>query len=177
MLFRSQEGETIRFTDHARVGAAVAEKRMTLLKFANEDIRDVVSLIRMHMRLGEYRTEWSDASIRRLIRETHPYLEELFLLTDCDRSAVNIPAEYAADLVGLRARIEAQNALMNVALVSSPLNGDQIMQILGIRPGIPLKHAKEFLTNQILEGNLKEGDETGGERLLRAWWEQYHTDL
>ncbi len=171
---RTEENGIIRFTNHPKVGAEIVQRRMTLLKFPNEEIKDVVALVRMHMRLGEYRPDWTDASIRRLIRETHPYLEDLFLLTECDRSAVRIPPDLAADLVGLRARVEAQNALMNVAEVISPLNGDRIMELLGIPPGITLKNAKEFLTNQVLEGNLKQYDQEGAAALLLEWWQKQH---
>ncbi len=160
----------IAFPDHAPRGAERAHEIMTRLKFPNEEIRAVTALVGAHMRLGEYRAGWSDGTVRRLIRDTHTYLDDLFVLTECDRSAVNIPSDIAADIEGLRTRIQQQNTLMDVAQVQSPLNGNEIMELLEIEPGIALKHAKEFLTNLILEGELQEGDRHTAEVRLRAWW-------
>jgi poly(A) polymerase len=144
---------------------------MNRLKFSNEEIRDVTVLVAKHMRLGEYRHEWSDVPVKRLIRDCGSYLDDLFVLTRCDRSAVDIPPDQAADLEELRARIDALNALSDIAHMESPLNGDVIMETLGIGPGPPLKAAKEFLVNEIIEGRLSEKDRDAARRLLRAWWQ------
>ena len=85
----------IRFYGHPAVGAQIARDMMNHLKFPNEEIRDVTALIDRHMRLGEYRPDWTDASVKRLIRDCGPYLDDLFTLTRCDQSAVNIPAGQA----------------------------------------------------------------------------------
>src|SRR5207253_958935 len=126
--------------------------------FSNDEIRDVTTLVALHMRLGEYRAHWGDAPVKRLIRDCGDYLDDLFTLTRCDIAASNISIGEMADLPGLRARIDALNALTNVAKIESPLDGNEIMAALGVGPGSYLREAKEFMTNEVIEARLAEGD-------------------
>ncbi len=166
---RTEESGQFRFSGHPKVGANSVRSIMNRLKFSNDEIRDVTALVNLHMRPGDYRSEWTDAMVRRFIRDCHPRLEQLFTLVECDRAATNIPPEEAANLPELRARIIEQNALTNVALITSPLNGNEIMEILGVGRGVELKYAKEFLTNEVIEGRLREGDKEGAMERLREW--------
>ena len=172
----SEDGN-VRFYGHPAVGAELVRTLMNRLKFSNEEIRDVTTLVAKHMRLGEYKHEWSDVPVKRLIRDCGPYLEDLFVLTLCDRSAVDIPADQAADLVELRARIDALNALSDIAHLESPLDGNAIMESLGVGPGSHLKAAKDFLLNEIIEGRLSENDPDTAKQLLKVWWQtQNHAE-
>ena len=162
----------IHFPGHPQAGADIARQLMNHLKFSSDEIRDVTFLIARHMRLGEYRPDWNDAQVKRLIRDCGTYLDDLFMLTRCDQSAVNIPADRAVDLNALRARIDALNALTNVLQIDSPLDGNEIMQALGLPPGPHLRAAKEFLTDEVIEGRLAEGDKEMARVLLRHWWRQ-----
>ncbi len=167
---RSEENGAIRFYGHPKVGAEMVRTIMNHLKFSNDEIRAVTALVNLHMRPGDYRSEWIDATVRRFIRDCHPHLEQLFILVECDRSTTNIPPSEAANLPELKARIAEQNALMDVARLISPLDGNEIMGILGIGSGATLKHAKDYLTNQVIEGRLRERDKAEAEAMLRDWW-------
>ncbi|MDW8206248.1 MAG: HD domain-containing protein [Chloroherpetonaceae bacterium] len=168
---RSEDATGIHFFHHAKAGAEITRELMTRLRFPNDVIKDVTALIAHHMRPGEYRTGWSDAAVKRLIRDCGEYLERLLLITQCDRSGINIPPEEAANLDELRARIERINALSDVARIDSPLNGHEIMQQLGVGRGPHLRAAKDFLINEILEGRLSEGDKQTALQLLTRWWQ------
>jgi poly(A) polymerase len=161
----------VRFYGHPVIGAEMVRTIMNRLKFSNEEIRDVTTLVAKHMRLGEYKHEWSDVPIKRLIRDCGSYLDDLFVLTLCDRSAVDIPVDQAADLVELRTRIDALNALSDIAHLESPLDGNSIMETLNVGPGSHLKTAKDFLLNEIIEGRLSENDPDTAKRLLQIWWQ------
>jgi poly(A) polymerase len=167
---RTEDERGVHFYGHPAAGAELARAMMQHLKFANDEIRDVTTLVAKHMRLGEYKPTWADAPVKRLIRDCGPYLDDLFILARCDAAAAAIPAEEAVDLVALRARIDAINAIYNAAAIESPLDGNDIMQTLGVGQGIHLKEAKEFLTNEVIEGRLAAGDREGARRLLRDWW-------
>jgi len=160
----------VRFYGHPAVGAELVRTLMNRLKFSNEEIRDITVLVAKHMRLGEYKHEWSDVPVKRLIRDCGASLDALFVLTLCDRSAVDIPSDQAADLAELRGRIDALNALSDIAHLESPLDGNSIMEILGVGPGPHLKAAKEFLLNEIIEGRLPEKDPEAARQLLQVWW-------
>lgn len=167
---RSEEENRVRFYGHPKVGAEMTRAIMTRLKFPNEEIRDVTSLVEKHMRLSEYRPDWADAPVKRLIRDCGPYLDDLFALAHCDRSAVDIPPGEGADLDGLRARIDALNAVTDIAAIESPLDGNEIMELLEIGRGPHLRDAKDFLLNEIIEGRLAENDKEKAASLLLAWW-------
>ena len=168
----TQDENSVHFCGHPAAGAQIARDMMNHLKFPNEEIRDVIALIDKHMRLGEYRPDWTGADVKRLIRDCGPYLDNLFTLTRCDQSAADIPPEHLIDLDALRARIDALNAVSNVLKLDSPLDGNEIMQALNVGPGPHLRDAKDFLTNAVIEDRLAEGDKEAARELLRAWWQQ-----
>jgi poly(A) polymerase len=168
---RTEDARGIHFYGHPALGAEMARQMMNHLKFANDEIRDVTALVGLHMRLGEYKPSWSDATVKRLIRDCGPYLDDLFVLVRCDVAASAIPEADAADLGGLRARIDALNAISNVVQIDSPLDGNEIMVTLGVGQGPHLREAKEFLVNEVIEGRLAEGDKEHARTQLRAWWE------
>ena len=74
------------------------------------------------------------------------------------------------DLIGLRRRIDSLNAVSNIARIQSPLDGNAIMETLGIGPGPALKEAKEFLVNAVLDGLTPEGEQEKARELLRDWF-------
>lgn len=165
---RSVDARGVHFYEHQFVGARMARAALSRLRFTNDQIRDVTALVERHMRLGEYRPGWSDAAVKRLIRDLAPYTEELFLIARCDMAAMN-PDVPKGDLDALRARMDELNRLSNVVQIHSPLDGNEIMETLGIPPGPTIKAAKEFLTNEVIEGRLAEEDKETARRVLRAW--------
>ncbi|MDE2126421.1 MAG: HDIG domain-containing protein [Armatimonadetes bacterium] len=167
---RTEDARGVHFYHHAAVGAGMVHAMMTRLKFAARDVVPVCDLVRLHMRLGDYLPEWTDASIRRLIRDCGSYLDELFIMARCDIAACSIPSDMEVDLVGLRGRIEAVNAAMNVVALESPLSGSEIMQELGLGPSEAVGRAKEYLLNQVIEGALPPDDRDAAAVMLRAWW-------
>jgi poly(A) polymerase len=166
----SEDGSAIRFYGHPKVGAEMVRDIMNRLKFSNDEIKAVTTLVDKHMRLGDYKPDWTDAAVKRLIRDANPYLDELFVLAQCDRDAVgNIPAEEAADYTGLRVRIDALNAITDVARIASPLDGNAIQEVLNVPPGPILREAKEFLVNEVIDGRIGEGDQEAAREALRGW--------
>ena len=69
---------------------------------------------------------------------------------------------------GLESRIHVLQEQEELDSVRPDLNGEQVMQILGIRPGREVGQAMKFLLELRLdEGPL--GEEVATQRLL-AWW-------
>lgn len=165
---RSEEDNGVHFYGHQSVGAEMAQVTLNRLKFTGDQIRDITELVARHMRLGEWRPEWSDSAVKRLIRGVHPYTEELFAITACDMAAMN-PDVPKTDMAALREKMDALNAQMNVAAIRSPLDGNEIMAALQVGPGPILKEAKEFLVNEVLDGRLGEHDKEAAETAIRTW--------
>ena len=166
-----RDGHT-RFPEHASIGSAMVRTMMNRLKFSNEEIHDVTFLVERHMRIGEYRPDWSDGAVKRLLREVGTLWGDLVTVTRCDQSALNLPTENAAKLPTLLARVAEIAAESDVLQIVSPLDGRDIMALLGVPPGSLLKRAKDFLTNEVLEGRLAEGDREKASILLREWFQE-----
>jgi len=155
----------VHFYGHENVGAQMAEELLRRLRYSNDIIQPVVKLVRLHMRPGKYDYTWSDAAVRRLVRDAGELLPELLTLVRADIAASNL-AYPRADIDALEQRIQALTARENVQQLDSPLRGDEIMQALGIPPGKQVGECKRFLLNEVIEGRLAPGDKEGAKRLL-----------
>ncbi len=165
---RTEDEKGVHFYEHQFVGAEMAREALHRLKLTNDQVKDVTELVRLHMRLGESRPEWSDAAIKRLMRDTTEYRKWLFELSRCDHAAMRQDAP-VTNLDALRARMEELDRLANVAQIHSPLDGLEIMQALNIPPGPKIKEAKDFLTNEVIEGRLSQDDKEAAREALVKW--------
>jgi poly(A) polymerase len=63
---------TVTFHHHDVVGARMTRERMRALRFDKDTIRDVSELVRMHLRFHTYKQGWTDAAVRRYVRDAGP---------------------------------------------------------------------------------------------------------
>ncbi len=161
----TDEQGAVHFYRHEVIGADIARRLMQRLKFSNSEVGEVAFLISMHLRVGEYDKRWTDAAVRRLIRDAGDRLDDLVLLTAADRAAAN-PAINHLDLVAFADHVERVKAGLSGHQIRSPLNGREIIELLGIQPGPVVGAIKEFLEGQIVEGNLLPGDKSGATELV-----------
>ena len=166
-----EPGGVVSFYHHDLVGAKLAKKRLRALRFDNDTISAVSKLIELHLRFFGY-TEgaWTDAAVRRYVRDAGDQLERLHILTRADVTTRN---RRKADRLGfayddLEQRIRELAQQEEMAAVRPDLDGEQIMAILGVRPGREVGEAYRFLLEQRLDdGPLGEEEAT---RRLQAWW-------
>ena len=168
---RSELDGKVRFYGHAAQGAEMVRTIMNRLKYPNDEIRTVTRLVQLHMRLGEYRPDWNNAAVKRLIRDCGPLLDDLFTLTHCDRGAMKLPPEISGALQDLDSRIKSLNAV-KVNSIASPFGGKEIMALLNTVPGPHIAQAKEFLINEILDERLDPEDKEACRISLIRWWEK-----
>ena len=57
---------------------------MEALRYPTADIAAVAELVFLHLRFHTYKMGWSDAAVRRYVRDAGPLLAELNVLTRCD---------------------------------------------------------------------------------------------
>ena len=161
----------VSFHHHEVVGARMTRKRMQALRFSNELIDDVSLLVELHLRFHGYGTgEWSDAAVRRYVRDAGDQLVRLHKLTRADCTTRNrrraLTLQRAYD--DLEARITRLAAEEELASIRPDLDGQAIMAILDIPPGPVVGEAYRFLMDLRLDrGPL--GPEQATEA-LRAWW-------
>ena len=168
---RLEPGGGVTFHQHDLVGARIAKKRMQALKFDNDTIRAVCRLIELHLRFFGYGDQgWSDSAVRRYVRDAEDLLTRLHALTRADvttrnkRKADRLSFAYD-DLENRIAALREQEALDSLR---PDLSGEEIMEILGLKPSREVGEARAFLMElRLEEGAL--GPEVAKERLL-AWW-------
>ncbi|WP_374008892.1 CCA tRNA nucleotidyltransferase [Leifsonia sp. LS-T14] len=168
---RFEPGGAVSFYHHDLVGAKLAKKRLTALRFDKATIDSVSRLIELHLRFFGYAdAQWTDSAVRRYVRDAGPELERLHMLTRADVTTRN---RRKADRLAfayddLETRIRELQEQEELDSVRPDLNGEQVMHLLGIRPGREVGQAMKFLLELRLdEGPL--GEEEATRRLL-AWW-------
>jgi len=168
---RTEPGGVVTFHHHDVVGAKMVAKRLKALRFDKQFIADVARLVELHLRFFGY-TEgsWTDSAVRRYVRDAGPLLDRLHILVRADVTTRN---RRKADRLSfayddLEDRIGALSEQEELAAIRPDLDGEQIMQTLGVRPGREVGEAYRFLLELRLdEGAL--GTEEATAR-LRAWW-------
>ena len=144
------------FHHHEMVGAKMARKRLTELRFPKDVIADVSRLVELHLRFHGYGDgEWTDSAVRRYVRDAGPLLTRLHALTraDCTTRNARKAARLAATYDALEARIEVLREQEELDKIRPELDGDEIMRILGLTPGPLVGKAWNYL----LELRLAEG--------------------
>ena len=168
---RVEAGGAVTFHHHDVVGAKLARKRLTALRFDKETITAVSRLIELHLRFFGYSdAPWTDSGVRRYVRDADALLERLHVLTRADVTTRNRRKE--ARLRGaydeLERRIAALAEQEELLAMRPDLDGEQIMALLALRPGPIVGEAYRFLLEQRLdEGPLGEAE---AERRLRVWF-------
>ncbi|WP_298229127.1 CCA tRNA nucleotidyltransferase [Gryllotalpicola sp.] len=166
-----EPGGAVSFYNHDLVGARLARRRLKALRFDNDTIESVGSLIELHLRFFGYAdTEWTDAAVRRYVRDAGDELERLHILT---RSDVTTRNKRKADLLGfayddLETRIAELKEQEELDAIRPDLDGVQVMALLGLAPGPEVGKAMRFLMELRLDaGPLGEQEAA---RRLREWW-------
>ena len=164
-------GGGVSFHHHEVVGARMGKERMKKLRFDNHIIKDVAQLIFLHLRFHGYGNgEWTDSAVRRYVRDADELLTHLHLLTRADCTTRN--QKKAEGLAKTYDQLEARIVLLmeqeELNKIRPDLSGEQIMEILSIKPSPAVGKAYDFLLELRLEhGPL--GQEKAKEELLN-WW-------
>ncbi len=170
---RFEENGGVSFHHHEVVGAKMARKRLRALRYPNDVIDQVCLLIELHLRFHGYSTgQWTDSAVRRYVRDADGELTRLHKLTraDCTTRNRRKAAALRASYDSLEARIAVLSEEEELRSVRPDLDGNQIMELLGIGPGRDVGDAYKFLLERRLDRGPVEPDVAEAE--LRAWWEE-----
>lgn len=135
-----------------RERAKIAHQLLRRLKFSNSEMAQVEFLISMLPRIEEYHQQWTDADVRSIIRDAGDRLIDLITLAEADGTL--------SDLEGFVRHIERVKSSLAGRRLASPLNGREIIDLLGIDSGPKIGEVKAYLEQQIIEGNLQPDDKT-----------------
>ncbi|AOT59898.1 MULTISPECIES: CCA tRNA nucleotidyltransferase [Streptomyces] len=161
----------VSFHHHEVVGAKMTKKRLTALKYPNEMIKDVSRLVELHLRFHGYGTgEWTDSAVRRYVRDAGPLLARLHKLTrsDCTTRNKRKAGALSRAYDGLEQRIAQLQEQEELDSIRPDLDGNQIQDVLGIKPGPAVGRAYKHLLELRLENGPMEHDDAVA--ALKEWW-------
>ena len=159
----------VSFHHHEVVGARMTEERMRALKYPNDVVDAVVQLVYLHLRIHTYAMGWTDKAVRRYVRDAGVLLDDLNHLQRCDCTTRNQNRARALQrrMDDLETRIAELREQEELDSIRPPLDGRQVMDFLGVKPGRVVGDALDFL----LEARFDEGPihEADAYARLTAW--------
>jgi poly(A) polymerase len=144
----------VSFHHHEVVGAGMARKRLKALHFPNEIVDDVSRLVELHLRFHGYSSGgWTDAAVRRYVRDAGPLLDRLHRLTrsDCTTRNARKAKALAESYDALEDSIAVLTAQEDLKKIRPDLNGNEIMRELSLEPGPLVGEAYQYLLNLRLD--------------------------
>jgi poly(A) polymerase len=161
--------EGVTFHHHEAVGARLTRERLRALRYPGEVVEQVSRLVFLHLRPHTLKMGWSDAAVRRYVRDAGSLLESLNQLVRCDVTTAN---RRKAEAIGRRldeldARIIDLARREELDRLRPPIDGHQVMELLGIKPG---PHVGEIM-DLLYEKRIEEGPygEEEAFELVRRW--------
>jgi len=149
----------------------MARERMRALRYPNDVVEAVTQLVYLHLRFHGYGDDlWTDAAVRRYVRDAGEHLDELNELTRCDCTTRNERKAkmLAARMDALEARIAELREQEELEAIRPDLDGQAVMAHLGLAPGREVGQAlKMLLELRLDEGPLPEAE---AYRRLDEWW-------
>ena len=164
-----QPGKGTTFHHHDAVGARITRKRMEALRYPTADISAVTALVALHLRFHTYKMGWTDSAVRRYVRDAGDQLAELNVLTRCDCTTRDPrkAATLSKRMDDLEARIAELAVAEELAALRPELDGNAVMDLLGVEPGRVVGEALAFLMEIRLDEGLI-GPQAAADR-LRGW--------
>jgi poly(A) polymerase len=138
----------VAFHHHEVVGAAMAKERLTALRFPSAVVSDVSELVALHLRFHGYgEGEWTDSAVRRYVRDAGHLLTRLHVLTRADCTTRNMAKAQRLERSydDLERRIAVLSVQEELDKIRPDLNGNEIMEILGVPQGPIVGKAYRYL--------------------------------
>ncbi|MEW5945588.1 MAG: HD domain-containing protein [bacterium] len=165
------------FTGHEKAGSEIAEAAARRLRLSLDEIRRVAALVRKHHRLHQYTPEWSDAAVRRALHDLGELYDDAIVFSMADATGQDPERRRRREehLADFARRVESLDK-ERVLKPKPPIDGNAIMEILGIKPGpsgggVVVGKAVKHLTDMVVSGELDADDEAAARRIVanREW--------
>jgi len=147
----------VTFYRHERHGAMLFEGIRDRFRFDNESADAVEFVIRHHGRAPQYDREWTDAAVRRFVREMDPYVETMIAFARADLTTdIDEKRRRALDrLDELEERIEQLHRRRDLRPDLPTGLGDDLMESFDLEPSPLVGELKRYVEEQILNGRFE----------------------
>ena len=165
----------VTFHGHDHKGERMARRILTDLHQPSDVVDRVARLVGLHLRANAYAGEWTDSAVRRLVREVgDDLLEDLLALSRADVTTGRVERrmEIARSVAELERRVGELREQEDIARLSSPLDGLELMALFGRGPGPWIRPIKDHLTELVIDGDLAASDKATAERIARQLFEE-----
>lgn len=157
-LTKEGEGIDATFYNHDQVGAKIAKRVLRRLNFSNDVVDYVTHLVRYHMFYYALDTV-SDAGVRRLLnRLGQENIDDFIAVRICDRLGMGRPKGKPWKLIELERRFK-EVVLDPITPKMLSVNGNELMEILKIKPGPRVGLILNALLGEVLEDPKKNDKE------------------
>lgn len=170
---RNEPAGGVSFHHHEVVGAKMVRKRMRALKYPKAFTEEVARLVFLHLRFHGYgKGQWTDSAVRRYVTDADDLLDRLHKLVraDCTTRNKRRAAALSSTYDELEERIATLREQEDLARVRPDLDGNAIMELLGLPPGPQVGKAWKYLKDLRLDRGPMTREEA--EAALQAWWAQ-----
>lgn len=170
---RFEAGGKVSFHHHDLVGAKMTRKRLKALRFDHHIVEDVADLVALHLRFHGYIDEpWTDAAVRRYVRDAGHLYHRLNRLTRADATTQNKRKArmFSEAMDDMEARVIELKKKEDIDAIRPDLDGDEIMEILGLTPGREVGRARKHMLDYRLDNGPVEHDVAVAE--LKRWYEE-----
>ncbi|GAB17324.1 putative tRNA nucleotidyltransferase [Gordonia effusa NBRC 100432] len=168
---RHEPNGGVSFHHHEVVGAKMVRKRFRALKYPKAVTDDVAQLVFLHLRFHGYgEGKWTDSAVRRYVTDAGDLLDRLHKLVraDCTTRNKRRARKLQETYDDLERRIAVLQEAEDLDRVRPDLDGNAIMELLGLPPGPQVGEAWRYLKELRLDRGPMDRDEA--EAALKQWW-------
>ena len=156
---------------HQKVSSEKARSFLDRLRFSKEVRDSVMKLVENHMVC--YTEEWKDSTVKRFMRKMGPLWDRLMLLLKADASSLRPEVHtHLKNYEELLRRAESIR-INEVQSLISPLNGNEIRELLGIPPGPLVGEIKEKIVSAIMDGHIPNTKEAARDWVRNAFLKKW----
>ena len=176
---RRIENGKVTFHGHDHKGERMARRILTELHQPSELVDRVGRLVGLHLRANAYEGAWTDSAVRRFVLEVgDDTVEDLLSLSRADVTTGRIErrAAIARSVAELEQRIQELRAREDIARISSPLDGLELMRLFDRGPGPWIQPIKDHLKELVIEGDLAADDKEAAMPIARQLYVELGLD-
>jgi tRNA nucleotidyltransferase/poly(A) polymerase len=172
-----EEGRVL-FWHHDEIGRGMSAAIAARLRMSNRFTACLGTLIRQHLRLGFLVREQplTRRALARYRRDVDPWVFESVVVSLCDRLATRGEKTSLASMA--RHDRVARSVWTAVSKAPAPqmLSGDEVMELLGLQPGIAVGQALDALEEEVEAGEIATAQEARA-FLVDRWGEREDAEM